>query len=82
MNRRDFVMLGGHVGIRDNVTIGNGAQVAAAAGVGSDIPAGERWIGTPARPMAAWLSELKALKRLGSRRGRTHEGGEGDPSDG
>ncbi len=78
----DFVMLGGHAGIRDNVKIGNGAQVAAAAGVGSDIPAGERWVGTPARPMAEWLSELKALKRLGSRRRSAREGGEGEPSDG
>jgi UDP-3-O-[3-hydroxymyristoyl] glucosamine N-acyltransferase len=78
----DFVMLGGHAGIRDNVTIGNGAQVAAAAGVGSDIPAGERWVGTPARPMAVWLSELKALKRLGSRRRSAREGSEGEPSDG
>jgi UDP-3-O-[3-hydroxymyristoyl] glucosamine N-acyltransferase len=78
----DFVMLGGHAGIRDNVKIGNGALVAAAAGVGSDIPPGERWVGTPARPMAEWLSELKALKRLGGRRRNVREGGEGEPSDG
>jgi UDP-3-O-[3-hydroxymyristoyl] glucosamine N-acyltransferase len=64
------------------VTIGNGAQVAAAAGVGSDIPAGGRFVGTPARPMTEWLSELKALKRLGGRRARAREGGEGEPSDG
>ncbi len=78
----DFVMLGGHAGIRDNVAIGNGAQIAAAAGVGSDVPPGGRWVGTPARPMAEWLRELKALKRLGNRRRSLREGDEGGPSDG
>jgi UDP-3-O-[3-hydroxymyristoyl] glucosamine N-acyltransferase len=64
----DFVMIGGAAGLRDNITIGNGAQIAARSAVGSDIPAGERWIGMPAQPMAAWLRELKALKRLSAAR--------------
>jgi len=70
----DFVMIGGSAGLRDNITIGNGAQIAARSAVGSDIPAGERWIGMPAQPMAAWLRELKALKRLSAARGMRGKG--------
>jgi UDP-3-O-[3-hydroxymyristoyl] glucosamine N-acyltransferase len=79
----DFVMIGGHAGIRDNVTIGNGAQVAAMAGIHTDVPAGERWVGAPAQPMAAWLRELKVLKRLArARPADKPAGGQGTPSDG
>jgi UDP-3-O-[3-hydroxymyristoyl] glucosamine N-acyltransferase len=63
----DFVMIGGGAGLRDHLTIGNGAQIAAYAGVAADIPAGERWAGMPAQPMAAWLRGLKAQKRLSAR---------------
>jgi UDP-3-O-[3-hydroxymyristoyl] glucosamine N-acyltransferase len=65
----DFVMIGGGAGLRDNLTIGNGAQIAAYSGVAADIPAGERWAGMPAQPMAAWLRSLKAWKRLSVTRG-------------
>ena len=60
----DFVLIGGQAGLRDNVTIGNGVQVAAMAGVHMDIPPGERWVGIPAQPMAAFRRELLAIKRL------------------
>ena len=73
----DFVMLGGHAGIRDNVTIGNGAQIAAAAGVHTDVPAGEKWVGAPAGPMAGWLREFKALKRLARVRGEANGSAKG-----
>jgi UDP-3-O-[3-hydroxymyristoyl] glucosamine N-acyltransferase len=72
----DFVMIGGSAGLRDNITIGNGAQIGARAAVGSDIPAGERWMGMPAQPMAAWLRELKALKRLSAAKGTRGKGDE------
>jgi UDP-3-O-[3-hydroxymyristoyl] glucosamine N-acyltransferase len=60
----DFVMLGGGVGIRDHVTIGSGAKVAGASAVGSDIPAGESWGGTPAIPVEKWQQQQKAFYRL------------------
>ena len=41
-------MMGGKVGLADNLTIGNGAMIAAGSGVISDVPAGERWAGYPA----------------------------------
>ena len=47
----DFAALGGQAGIAGHLKIGAGAQVAAAAGVMTDIPAGERWAGAPAKPV-------------------------------
>ena len=43
----DYVILGARVGLADHLTIGEGAQIGAAAGVMNDIPAGARWIGVP-----------------------------------
>jgi len=61
----DFVVLGARAGVKDHVTIGEGAQIAATASVASDVPPGERWGGTPAKPMAQWLRELAFLNRTG-----------------
>src|SRR5438552_3382104 len=44
------VVLAGQVGVADHVTIGDGAMVAAQGGVPSDLDAGGRYLGTPARP--------------------------------
>jgi UDP-3-O-[3-hydroxymyristoyl] glucosamine N-acyltransferase len=45
------VVLGGQVGIADHVTVGDEAKIAAQSGVHADVPAGERLLGTPARPI-------------------------------
>jgi UDP-3-O-[3-hydroxymyristoyl] glucosamine N-acyltransferase len=60
----DFVVLGARVGLNNQVTIGEGAQIAAVSAVHGDVPSGERWGGTPAKPMKMWISEMKALARL------------------
>jgi UDP-3-O-[3-hydroxymyristoyl] glucosamine N-acyltransferase len=60
----DFAALGGQAGIAGHLTIGAGAQVAAAAGVMTDIPAGERWAGAPAKPVREFFREVAAVKRL------------------
>jgi UDP-3-O-[3-hydroxymyristoyl] glucosamine N-acyltransferase len=60
----DFAALGGQAGIAGHLTIGAGAQVAAAAGVMTDIPAGERWAGAPAKPVRKFFREVAAVKRL------------------
>jgi UDP-3-O-[3-hydroxymyristoyl] glucosamine N-acyltransferase len=60
----DFAALGGQAGIAGHLTIGAGAQVAAAAGVMTDIPAGERWAGAPAKPVKKFFREVAAIKRL------------------
>jgi UDP-3-O-[3-hydroxymyristoyl] glucosamine N-acyltransferase len=64
----DWVMLGGKVGIADHLTIGEGAQVGAASGVMHDVPAGARWIGTPAKPAREQFREFAAVTRLAKQR--------------
>jgi len=60
----DGVMLGGGAGIADHVTIGAGAAIAASGGVMHDVPPGERWGGTPARPIKQLFREQLALRKL------------------
>lgn len=60
----DFVVLGGRVGLNNNVTIGEGAQIAATSNVNGDVPAGARWGGTPAKPVKQWFREIMILDRL------------------
>jgi UDP-3-O-[3-hydroxymyristoyl] glucosamine N-acyltransferase len=60
----DNVALGAKVGINNHVHIGDGAQVAAMAGVKDDIPANGRWGGTIAKPTKQWFREVLALERL------------------
>jgi UDP-3-O-[3-hydroxymyristoyl] glucosamine N-acyltransferase len=46
----DYVVIAGQVGITDHVHIGAGAILGAQAGVTKDVPAGQAWVGAPARP--------------------------------
>jgi len=64
----DYVVLGGQVGVIGHVRIGAGAQIAATSNVNSDVPAGARWGGTPARPVQDWFREMTTLKKLASRK--------------
>ena len=60
----DFAALGGQAGIAGHLKIGPGAQVAAAAGVMTDVPAGERWAGAPAKPVREFFREVAAVTKL------------------
>jgi len=74
----DGAQLGGRVGLADHVTVGAGARIAAAAGVMRDVPAGESWVGAPARPMRQFFRETAWLTRAASRKqgdGRHEDGG-------
>lgn len=51
------VMIGGAAGVNGHITIGDGAQLAALSGVATDVPAGARWGGQPARPMSGVLRD-------------------------
>jgi UDP-3-O-[3-hydroxymyristoyl] glucosamine N-acyltransferase len=65
----DHVMMGGQVGIADNLNIGDGAGIAAGSGVAGDIPAGQKYGGSPAVPAREWLKSAAALRRLARRGG-------------
>ncbi len=60
----DFVVMGGQSGTVGHIRIGAGAQIAGNSGVAGSIPRGERWGGTPAKPLKNWAREIALLKRL------------------
>ena len=66
----DGAMIGGQVGMAEHIEIGAGAAITAQAGLMRDVPPGERWGGSPARPARQWLKETAALARLAAKRDR------------
>jgi UDP-3-O-[3-hydroxymyristoyl] glucosamine N-acyltransferase len=59
----DGAILAGRVGIADHRKIGAGATLAGASAVMQDVPAGEIWMGYPAKPMRKFLREVAWLNR-------------------
>lgn len=70
----DAAMFGGRAGIADHLVIGARAKIAAAAGVMKDVPDGEIWCGTPARPLKRFMRETAWLARNAA----SKSGGGGD----
>ncbi|WDI31040.1 UDP-3-O-(3-hydroxymyristoyl)glucosamine N-acyltransferase [Hyphococcus flavus] len=64
----DGVFMGGQVGVADHINIGSGVQLAARSGVMRDVPAGEQWGGSPAKPIKEWFREISMLSRLTKKR--------------
>jgi UDP-3-O-[3-hydroxymyristoyl] glucosamine N-acyltransferase len=60
----NYVVLAGQVGITGHLKIGNQVTIAAQAGVMNDIPDGETWLGTPARPDRQAKRQLIAMQHL------------------
>jgi UDP-3-O-[3-hydroxymyristoyl] glucosamine N-acyltransferase len=60
----DYVVMGGQVGLKDHLTIGDGAQLAARSGVMEDVPAGSKFGGYPAQPARDWMRSVLTLRRL------------------
>ena len=58
------VILAGHVGVTDHLTIQDGARIAAKSAVFGDVPAGASYSGHPARPHRQFLRAQAALYRL------------------
>jgi UDP-3-O-[3-hydroxymyristoyl] glucosamine N-acyltransferase len=69
----DGVQFGGGAGIADHLVIGAGARIAAAAGLMNDVPPGETWGGTPARPIREWMRETAWLMKHAGVRKRGKE---------
>jgi UDP-3-O-[3-hydroxymyristoyl] glucosamine N-acyltransferase len=57
-------MLGGQVGIADNLTLGAGVKVAAKSGIMENVPAGEEMWGLPARPRREAIRDYATLLKL------------------
>lgn len=60
----DGATLGGKVGVRDHLTIGAGAKVAAMSALMTDVPPGETWAGYPAQEIKISSREILALRQL------------------
>jgi UDP-3-O-[3-hydroxymyristoyl] glucosamine N-acyltransferase len=70
----DFVVMGGQSGCVGHIKVGNGAQIGGASHATHDVPAGARYLGTPAKPMRQQAREYALLNRLVE---RTKGGGDG-----
>jgi UDP-3-O-[3-hydroxymyristoyl] glucosamine N-acyltransferase len=60
----DGALLAGQAGVADHVAIGAGAQLGGQAGLQRDVPAGERWMGTPAMPLREAARIFAAAREL------------------
>jgi len=59
-----YVVMGGQAGSAGHLTIGDGARIAGKAGIANDLPGGEEYGGSPARPFADAKRSLMAVTRL------------------
>jgi len=62
-------VLGARVGVNNDVTIGEGAQLAATSNVNGLVPPGARWGGTPAKPLKQWFREMMMIERMARAKG-------------
>lgn len=67
------VVLGGQVAVRDHITLGDGAMVAATSGIAEDVPPKSIYSGTPALPHRQSLREQAALRDLPDLRNRVKQ---------
>lgn len=67
----DYAVLAGQVGVAGHLHIGKGAMVAAQSGVAKDVPAGDRQMGSPARPAREYMKQAAALQRLAKKETRS-----------
>jgi len=70
---KDFVVLGGNVGVRDNITIGSGARVGACSCIAQDVPDGGAIAGYPAIDASTWLRSIRQFSKLSEMNARIRE---------
>jgi UDP-3-O-[3-hydroxymyristoyl] glucosamine N-acyltransferase len=61
---KDYVRIGGQVGLSDHITIGMGAQVAAKTGVIRDVPPGMKVAGLPAEEGRQYMKREANIRKL------------------
>lgn len=67
----DNCQLGGRVGIADHVVVGENVRLAASSGLFRDVPDGEVWGGTPAKPLKQWMREIAWVQKHAAIRKRS-----------
>lgn len=67
----DFVAAGGQAGITGHLKIGMGAQIGAQSGVMTNVPAGAKFGGSPAKPMREFMREVATLSQIANRKNDT-----------
>lgn len=77
----DYVVMAGKSSLSGHLHIGTGVMIAGASNVANDIPAGEKWGGTPARPMKEWIREVHTLKALAAQRAGMRKASSGEDDD-
>lgn len=60
----DYVVMAGQSGVAGHLRIGMAAQVGAQSGVMNDVPAGAKYLGSPAKPARQMFREVAAVSRL------------------
>lgn len=60
----DYVVLAGQAGLAGHLHIGQGAKIAAQAGVWRDVPAGVEMMGSPAMPIKQFIRQVAMLARM------------------
>jgi UDP-3-O-[3-hydroxymyristoyl] glucosamine N-acyltransferase len=60
----DFVVMGGQSGVAGHLKIGAGTQIAGASHVKNSVGPQSKVVGTPAKPLRAWMREQLAVRRL------------------
>lgn len=64
----DGVVIAGQAGVAGHLNIESGVQIAGQSGVMTNIPAGQKFGGTPAQPVKDWHRQSIALKRLSAQK--------------
>jgi len=61
-------LFGGRASLADHINVGDGAIIAASAGVMTDVPAGEMYSGIPAMPIREHMRTVATIKKLSKRK--------------
>jgi UDP-3-O-[3-hydroxymyristoyl] glucosamine N-acyltransferase len=60
----DFVVVAGQAGFAGHLTVGRGARIGGQAGIMSDIPAGQEYLGSPAQPAKQFFRQMAILRKM------------------